>query len=452
MRFYKSSKQNDYKNSTLKKITFPFSAAIIFMTTVAYWNNTDYGLALEYNGQQIATVSDERVYKEAEHLIRNEINLEEKSNILKINPSIKVTPVSQNECCKQPEVVKERIIEKSSEILSQGFALYVENEVVAVGKSEEEINQILDEILEEYKTSFGICKAEFEEKIEIKPGLFSYQKIISKDRIRQILNSGNKKTFLYVVKDGDSIEHISETFNVDIAFLLATNNKKIDEPIYVGDKLNIIINDSFVHAKISRNEFTENEINYETIIEEDSNLEKGKTITIQEGQKGKEKITYNVEYIRGKEISRKEIARELIIEPIPEKLILGTKVQEYIWPVPYTKNITSYYGPRSGGYHYGIDIAWPGVCGTEILASKAGRVEKVSLGNTGYGNHVIINHGDGTQTLYAHCKSVNVSVNQNINQGDIIAFVGTTGQSTGPHLHFEVRVNGVKKNPLNYIS
>lgn len=452
MHFYKSSEQNNYKNSIFKKITFPFSAAMVFMITVAYWNNTDYGLALEYNGQQIATVSNERVYKEAEHLIRNEINLEEKYNILKINPSIKVTPVSQNECCKQPEVVKEKIIEKSSEILSQGFALYVENEIVAVSNSKEEINQILDEILEDSKAKFGICKAEFEEKVEIKSGLFSFQKIMSKDRIKQILNSGNRKNFSYVVKDDDSIESISEFFNIEPTYLLAINNKKINEAIYVGDKLNIVINDSFVHVKVSRDEFIENEVNFETIIEEDSNLEKGKTITIQEGEKGKEKITYNVEYVREKEINRTEIARELIIKPIPEKLVIGTKIQEYIWPVPYTKNITSPYGPRSGGYHYGIDIASPGVCSTEILASKAGRVEKVSLGNTGYGNHVIINHGDGTQTLYAHCKSVNVSVNQNVNQGDIIAFVGTTGQSTGPHLHFEVRINGVKKNPLNYIS
>lgn len=451
MRFCNFKKQFAKKKSMIKKITLPFSAAIVFITTVSYWNNIDYGLALEYNGQQIATISDEKVYQEANHLIRNEMNLEKTSNILKISPNIKITPISQDKCCKQAEIIKDKIIENSSDILLPGFAIYVDNKVIAIGDNEENINEILNEILEVSKTPYGSCIADFEEKVEVKAGLFLSKKILPEHRIRQILEFGNKKKSLYVVKEGDSIESIAESFDVDPSYLLAVNNRKIDEEICVGNKLNIIIDDSFVHAKITRDEVVENEVGYETIIEEDENLDKGKRIISQEGQKGKEKVTYKVEYIQNKEINRKEIARELIIEPIPEKIILGTKVQEYIWPVPYTKNITSPYGPRDGGYHYGIDIAWPGVNGTEILASKAGKVERASLGNTGYGNHIIINHNDGTQTLYAHCKSLNVSVNQTVNQGDVIAFVGTTGQSTGPHLHFEVRVNGARKNPSNYI-
>ena len=73
------------------------------------------------------------------------------------------------------------------------------------------------------------------------------------------------------------------------------------------------------------------------------------------------------------------------------------------------------------------------------------------IGNTGYGNHIIISHDDGTETLYGHCESLCTSVGKRVNQGDEIAYVGSTGQSTGPHLHFEIRINGKQVDPTKYV-
>lgn len=115
---------------------------------------------------------------------------------------------------------------------------------------------------------------------------------------------------------------------------------------------------------------------------------------------------------------------------------------------PTSGVITSRYGARSGRTHTGIDIGAP--AGTSISASASGTVT-CSGWRGGYGYTVVIYHGNGVETYYAHCSSLNVSEGQQVSQGELIARVGSTGNSTGNHLHFEVRINGVAQNPQNYV-
>lgn len=124
----------------------------------------------------------------------------------------------------------------------------------------------------------------------------------------------------------------------------------------------------------------------------------------------------------------------------------------FIWPVPgYAHQITSGYGPRWGSFHYGIDISGYAINGKDIVASMSGTVTTVQWSNSGYGNYVAVTHDGGYVTVYAHCSTLLVSKGQYVQQGQVIARVGSTGNSTGPHLHFEVRVNGSKMNPINYL-
>ena len=123
------------------------------------------------------------------------------------------------------------------------------------------------------------------------------------------------------------------------------------------------------------------------------------------------------------------------------------------WPVPTRSYISSYFGWRTlygqPNYHKGIDI--PGSAGTNIVAADAGKVLKVSKLTYGYGWHVIIDHVNGVSTLYAHCSRLDVSVGDYVEKWQVVAGIGTTGNSTGNHVHFEVRINGVQQNPLNYV-
>lgn len=134
----------------------------------------------------------------------------------------------------------------------------------------------------------------------------------------------------------------------------------------------------------------------------------------------------------------------------------------WAWPMPYDGvYLTSYYGyryhPLDGDwrYHSGIDISMSGAYGKNIVATRAGTVILSSLeseSGTGYGNYIIIDHGDGYTSLYGHCSALLVSQGQRVSRGQIIARVGSTGWSTGPHLHFEVRYNGETVDPLDYVN
>ena len=115
---------------------------------------------------------------------------------------------------------------------------------------------------------------------------------------------------------------------------------------------------------------------------------------------------------------------------------------------PVNGTITSRFGRRSGGIHTGLDIA--NSSGTPIKAVAGGTV--IYSGYKGsYGRMIVIDHGNGVQTYYAHCSKLYVSSGTYVNQGQLIAAVGSTGNSSGPHLHLEIRVNGVAKNPQNYL-
>lgn len=117
---------------------------------------------------------------------------------------------------------------------------------------------------------------------------------------------------------------------------------------------------------------------------------------------------------------------------------------------PTSGVVTSRFGSRWGSTHKGVDIGAP--TGTAIKAAAGGTVTLSQYGyNGGYGNYVIISHGNGIETVYAHCNTLNVSVGQTVSQGQLIATVGNTGRSTGSHLHLEIRVNGIAQNPQNYL-
>ena len=131
---------------------------------------------------------------------------------------------------------------------------------------------------------------------------------------------------------------------------------------------------------------------------------------------------------------------------------------EWRWPLdPKFTLITTYFGYSAfhSGNHGAIDIGNGGINGANIYAMKGGEVIVAKTTYTpgyDYGMYVVIDHGNGYQSLYAHCSAIYVSVGQMVNKGDVIASVGSTGWSTGPHLHFEIRKDGSRVDPLNYVN
>ena len=131
--------------------------------------------------------------------------------------------------------------------------------------------------------------------------------------------------------------------------------------------------------------------------------------------------------------------------PAPEPAQPVYTSSGFMWP--FYGNISQYYG----GHHRGIDIDGFGAYGAGIVAAADGTVVLASYQEWGYGYHIIIQHGDGTRTLYAHLSDIYVGQGQYVGQGELIGALGSTGYSTGPHLHFEIHVGGGSVDPLAYL-
>ena len=187
---------------------------------------------------------------------------------------------------------------------------------------------------------------------------------------------------------------------------------------------------------------------------DNASLYEGETEIKSHGSEGTDLIVATIERVNGEEVSRTVVSTTRVTEPVAEVQYRGTKpipaaqgTGQFHYPL-YSYTISSYYGMRWGTLHTGVDLAAP--YGSKIYASDGGTVTFAGWKGS-YGYLVIISHGGLLETYYAHCSKILVSVGDNVYQGQNIALVGSTGYSTGPHCHFEVRFNGTPNNPLNYL-
>ncbi len=180
---------------------------------------------------------------------------------------------------------------------------------------------------------------------------------------------------------------------------------------------------------------------------EDEDLYIGENIVVKEAVTGIKETTIMLTYSNGKEETREILDEEIIQEPVARVVHIGTKEKpRYIVPVE-NYIFTSGFGARWGTVHCGVDLAVP--TGTDVAAAAAGEVIQ-SGWNGGYGISVYIRHDDGSITRYGHMSETLVCVGDKVSQGDIIGRSGSTGDSTGPHLHFEIRIDGEAVDPCNY--
>lgn len=201
------------------------------------------------------------------------------------------------------------------------------------------------------------------------------------------------------------------------------------------------------------------EIPFKTVYKNSNKLRYGVTETKQQGVNGSREVTLQLVQTNGVETARYEMKSTTLVEAVDAVVMQGAQVQTssrsttyvteagMIWPTT-AKRISSYYGTRSRGYHTGLDI--DGNSGDPVWAAKDGTVLEAGY-NGSYGNDIVISHGNGLKTRYSHLKSISVSAGDEVTIGQQIGTEGSTGNSTGAHLHFEVIVNGDSVNPLNYI-
>ena len=226
---------------------------------------------------------------------------------------------------------------------------------------------------------------------------------------------------------------------------------------------------SVLQIQVTKTETYQEEIPFDTVTVSNDMEYTVFSNVVNEGADGVQECVDQVTYLNGKEVSRSAVKRTVVQKPVSKTIETGTRTLpdsypegyqsgqgsgvatgSFLWPLPYTYHITSPFEMRWGTMHKGIDIAEGGVHGATVRASDGGVVTIAGDLNDGYGNYVVIDHGNGYKTLYAHGSAIYVTQGQYVSKGQPILAVGNSGNSYGSHLHFEIIENGTEVNPLNF--
>ncbi|GAA0334761.1 hypothetical protein GCM10008967_26960 [Bacillus carboniphilus] len=375
------------------------------------------------------------------------------------------------------ETLKEKV-----KIKAEAFAINVDGKTVAYVETADQAKQVLDSIQQNYVTDeeikqlnankekavqtasvpkltehdqTRILDVSFSEKVSVSEGEIAPNQILTVDEALKLLQKGTLEEKKYKVQSGDVLGNIAAQHDLTLSQLLNLN-PDLDEGavLQIGQELNVTVYEPFIDVVVEYEKYREEEIPYETKIVEDDTMYKGEQVVKQNGQTGLKAVTYLIRDVNGTKDSQEVLESDVISEPVEEIIVKGTKVipsrgtGDFIWPAG-GGYISSKMGYRWGKMHKGIDIARP--YDRTIKASDNGVVVEAGW-DGGYGNKVVINHNNGYKTVYAHLSSISVSVGQTVPKGSKIGVMGSTGNSTGVHLHFEIYQNGKLKNPLDYIN
>lgn len=280
-------------------------------------------------------------------------------------------------------------------------------------------------------------------------------KIMSADDALTLLLKGTLEEKKYVVQEGDVLGTIANGHGLTLADFLALNPGLTEETVVkIGDEVNVTSLKPYLEVIVDKEVNQKESIAFVNEVVEDASMPKGETKVKQEGQNGERLVNYLISEQNGVTLKKNVTSEQVTKQPVNHIVVKGTKVipsrgtGSLAWPA-VGGYISSVQGQRWGKQHKGIDIARPS--NRTIKAADNGKV--VSAGyDGGYGNKIVIDHQNGIRTVYAHLASIDVSVGQTVSQGSAIGVMGSTGNSTGVHLHFEVYKNGALQNPLNYVS
>ena len=301
----------------------------------------------------------------------------------------------------------------------------------------------------------GVLSVDFEETIEVIPTKASSENIMSIDEAYELITKEHQEKETYTVVSGDCLSSIASSHNLTLDELYSLNYGLTENTvIYEGDVLVVTVPASEISVVVVEEASYDEEYSAPVEYVDNPYLYVGTENVIREGSKGNRSVVALVTYVNGVESDREIIKETIIKESVPKKVERGTLTPPtYIKPVNST-TVTSHYGyrihPITGAYSFHSGVDWYVPSGTSVRAASSGQVTFAGW-NGSYGYCVDIVHSDGSKTRYAHLNSIAVGYGQTVTQGQVIAYSGSTGNSTGPHLHFEIYINGSSVNPLDYV-
>ena len=279
-----------------------------------------------------------------------------------------------------------------------------------------------DSSVKEGSTAEGLTEISFQQNVSVSKTTADESQIVSLDDAVEAVTKEKAEKTVYEIVPGDTLSGIASKNDIKLSELYDLNEGVTeDTKIMPGDQLIITVPTPELSVVTKERKTYEESYNADVQYVDNDSMYRGTSNVIQEGTEGYRRVTADIEYVDGKESSRDIITQTIIEESQPKIIEVGTQTPPtYIKPI-YGGSFSSGFEYRWGRMHSGIDC-------------------------------VDIQHANGVMSRYGHLSSIKVSVGQTVDQYDVIAYSGNTGDSTGPHLHFEIRINGTAVNPLNYVN
>ncbi len=476
--FYAKISNREGILTTTVNILLPI--CIVCILIFSYNNTKDkiYALQVIYNGNSIGYIEDESTFETAKSTALTLLSTSKSTDINIQQPVYKLSRINISELSNS-SMISEQLIANQDTTYTRACGIYIDGEFLCAVKNESDAVRVFSSILSPYeKSAEEGTLVSFVEEIEYVQGYYEEENgvIWDLEALKETLSKPKTQKQVYTVKKGDTAKSVASKYSLTVKQLKAMNPSKDFYSFSSIKKLVVAEETNYVRVKVMKTATRTETIKYETIERNSSTLAKGTKKTTQKGQNGEKLITELITYIDGKKSYTSPVSEKQTKAPVNEIVLIGTKTassvsssvsssittsyRQFIWPTKGAYAVSSHYGYRSASisgwsYHGGIDIVLGSgsSAGIPVVASASGTVVTAYSGWSGYGHTVVIDHGNGYKTRYAHMYpgSIAVSVGQKVYQGQQIGRIGSTGNSTGPHLHFEMLINGQKTNPYPYI-
>ena len=446
---------------TIFNVAAPVVCILFFFNIVAYANSLNYAVKLTVNGRFLGYIENEQVYYDAEDILKERINYLGSNEDILVEPEYSIELIENKNTLTKYQVA-DKMLEYSDLSVDYAYGFYLNGVFMGAMFDNTEVKATLQGILDKYQTLYPDAEISFADRIECETaGLYLSESIIDTDWLISQLTSTKAGAGYYIVEEDDTHDTISSKLSLTSAQLELMNPGFKDMPLRAGDRIKSREEIPFLSVNVTVVENYDTFVDYSTEYYSDNSLYTGVSRVTTEGVDGVNNVTAKVTYVNSFETDRQVMTSRIVSMPVTERIAQGTKPTpesiyspedagygKYIWPTEggHISELTYWDGGYAG--HVGIDIV--AYYGAPIFAGASGTVTFAG-NNSGYGKCVIIDHGNGYSTLYAHNSQIYVTVGQEVTQGEFIAAMGATGIVTGTHLHFEVRYGLEKLNPLDYL-
>jgi len=446
----------------------PVAATFALVTVIQYWQGVTFALHIEYEGEKLGFISNESVFDAAAELAAGRvINVDDSFHVAR-TPRLSLEIVQEDKILTD-EMLCDEILNTYGDQIARVSGLYIDGVFEGAVSSRWELDKMLSSILDSYKIGAENEIVSFHRDVKVVDGQYPVSAVKSAEDLYKELTYTTMGKSTYTVVDGDTPIGIAAKNNMTLEQLEQLNPDlyslmRTDKEILIAHAKH------YLPVSVSRRVTYTEPIPYNSITENNPSAYTGESSIKTQGVEGERTIVDDVILVDEEEVQRVNISKTETTPPVTQVILIGTKVRpkptpapappavigpsgdgkatgRFTWPCPAVTRV--YQGYRGGHRAWDFSSGSVPIFNQPVVAADGGVVIRANYYG-GYGNCVIIDHGGGLQTLYAHLNSFSIAAGQQVSQGQQIGRVGRTGNSSGAHLHFEVRLNGNSVNPGNY--